>query len=69
MIDLRDYANLLDEQIKVTCTDGQVLIGEWIDWTSALDNEPAPESITVEKPWGEQIEIYINEIQAIQKAP
>lgn len=69
MIDLRDYANLLDEQIKVTCTDGQVLIGEWIDWTSALDNEPDPESITIAQDNGFYTEIFVNEIKAIQKAP
>ena len=68
MIDLKEYWPLNGKRIKVTCTDGQVITGEWIDWTSELDNEPDPESITVEKPWGEQIEIYICEIASIEKA-
>lgn len=69
MIDLKKHWPLNGQEIAVTCTDGQVITGKWIDWTSEQDNEPDPESITVEKPWGEQIEIYVNEIKAIQKAP
>ena len=68
MIDLRDYENLLDAQVKVTCTDGQVFIGEWIDWTSAQDNEPDPESITIAQADGFYTEIFVNEIKDIQKA-
>ncbi len=69
MIDLRKYWHMNGKQIIVTCTDGQSISGLWMDWTSAQDNEPDPESITVKKPWGEQIEIYINEIKEIRKAP
>ena len=67
MIDIGKYTYLFDKQIKVTCTDGQIVTGEFRDWTSSQDNEPDPESITVSKPWGEQIEIYIDEIQSIEE--
>lgn len=68
MIDLKKYEKLLDEQVKITCIDGQVITGEWIDWTSAQDNEPDPESITIAQADGFFIELFINEIKDIQKA-
>lgn len=67
MIDLAKYKDLLDEQINIICTDGQIISGEWINWTSELDNEPDPESITILKPNGSLIEIYIHEIKEIKK--
>lgn len=66
MIDIGKYTYLFDKQIKVTCTDEQMFFGKFTDWTSSQDNEPDPESITVSKPWGEQIEIYIDEIKSIE---
>ncbi|MEG1967220.1 MAG: hypothetical protein RR142_06060 [Clostridia bacterium] len=68
MIDLLKYENLLDEQIVVTCLDGKEVTGEWMDWTSAQDNEPDPESMTIRRADGAQIEIFIEEVKAIQKA-
>ena len=47
MINLMKHKELLDEQVEVLCTNGTTVKGEWIDWTSAVDNEPDPESITM----------------------
>lgn len=68
MIDILKYEDLLDSRIKVTCTDGQVFVGTWIDWTSAQDNDPDPESITLELDDSAPIELYVSEIKQIQKA-
>ncbi len=68
MINLIKYEFLLDEKIKVVCTDGQVIVGEWIDWTSALDNEPDPEAIIIKKRDGGLVMIYVPEIKDIKKA-
>lgn len=62
------YKHLLDKKIKVSCIDGSIVEGVWMDWTSALDNEPDGESITVERPSGTQIEIFVDEIKDIQEA-
>ncbi|MGI6080827.1 MAG: hypothetical protein ACOYBV_07630 [Candidatus Avilachnospira sp.] len=59
------YKELLNKRIKVICTDGDVLTGEWIDWTSEWDNEPDPESITIHEDGGGYVEIYIDEIKDI----
>lgn len=68
MIDLGKYWNLNGKQTKVTCTDGQIICGKWIDWTSAQDNESDSESITVLQADETPVEIYIDEIKDIQKA-
>lgn len=68
MIDLKRYADLLDKKVKITCTDGDILLGVWIDWTSEMDNEPDPESMTILNDDGIQIEIFINEIKDIEEA-
>lgn len=68
MIDLKKFWHLNRKQITVTCTDGQVLTGKWIDWTSEQDNEPDPESITIAQADGFCTEIFVNEIESIQEA-
>lgn len=68
MLNLKNYSYLLDENIKIICNNRQTFIGKWIDWTSAQDNEPDPESITIEKPWGAQIEIFVRDIREIFSA-
>ncbi len=68
MINIGDYASLLNKAIKVTCTDGDVIVGEWEDWTSEWDNEPKPESIIVRREYLGPVEIYVNEIKMIEKA-
>lgn len=67
--DISAYAVLLDRQVRVICTDGDIVEGVWIDWTSEQDNEPDPESITIETPYGNLIEIYACEIKAIAPSP
>lgn len=67
MIDLRNFWHLNRKQITVTCTDGQVFTGKWVDWTSAQDNEPDPESITLAQADGFFIELFIHEIKDIQE--
>lgn len=37
----------VDKKVKVTFIDGQVIKGNVEFYTSALDNEPEPESITL----------------------
>lgn len=69
MIDVEKYWHLNGTQVAVTCANGSTVIGQWTNYTSALDNEPDPESITIEKPWGAGIEIFIHEIKDIRKAP
>lgn len=68
MIDLRKYWHLNGEQVTVTCTDGKIFKGKWMNWTSAQDNEPDPESITIAQDDGFYTEIFVNEIKDIQKA-
>lgn len=68
MIDLKKYWHLNGEQVRVTCADGQVIIGRWIDWTSAQDNDPNPESMTILRSDGAPIEIYIPEIRDVRIA-
>lgn len=68
MAEMLKYKELLDKAVTVTCADGQVFTGKWIDWTSAQDNEPDPESITIAQADGFYTEIFANEIKSIQKA-
>lgn len=68
MINLMKHKELLDEQVEVLCTNGTTVKGEWIDWTSAVDNEPDSESITILQDDDFLIELFIHEIKEIQKA-
>lgn len=68
MSKISTYKELLNKRIKVTCIDGDVLTGEWIDWTSERDNEPDPESIGIQLNEGYPIEIFVNEIEKIEAA-
>ncbi len=68
MIDLIKYKHLFDKQVNVICNDGRYIVGEWVDWASALDNEPDPESITIKRTDGAQIEIFVDEIKEIEAA-
>ncbi|WP_099205868.1 hypothetical protein [Scatolibacter rhodanostii] len=49
------------KQVKIILKDGQIYSGLAYDYTSALDNEPEPESITVG-----QTELYAPEIKSIE---
>lgn len=49
------------KEVRVTMLDGTVFEGVAYDYTSALDNEPEPESITIDS-----IELYAPEIEKIE---
>lgn len=51
--------------IRVTCTDGQMLSGFCSIVTQALDNDPEVASIVIEPGSGGLIEILLPEIQSI----
>ncbi|MGI6498438.1 MAG: hypothetical protein ACOX0U_06405 [Oscillospiraceae bacterium] len=59
---------LYDKIVKVVCVDGQIITGELSGHTSALDNEPNGESITVDTSDGFIIEIYVDEIASVEEA-
>lgn len=49
------------KEVRVTMLDGTVFEGVAYDYTSALDNEPEPESITVDS-----VELYAPEIEKVE---
>lgn len=49
------------KNVKITLKDGKVFQGEAYGYTSALDNEPDPESIVVNS-----IELYLPEIESVE---
>ena len=50
------------KKVRITMLDGAVFEGMAYDYTSSLDNEPEPESITIDN-----IELYAPEIEKIEK--
>ncbi len=65
-MNLRESANLnWCKLVRVTMTDGELQMGKLVGYTSALDNEPDPESITLEKERGMLVELYADEIAAV----
>lgn len=49
------------QEVKITLKDGSTIEGLAYDYTSALDNEPEPASITIE-----HTEIYETDIKCIK---
>lgn len=49
------------KEVRIIMLDGQVFEGYAYDYTSALDNDPDPESITIDS-----IELYAPEIRRIE---
>lgn len=49
------------KNVRITLKDGEIFEGFAYDYTSALDNEPDPESITVD-----HIELYAPDIAKIE---
>nr|WP_294682041.1 hypothetical protein [uncultured Anaerotignum sp.] len=49
------------KKVRITMLDGAVFEGMAYDYTSSLDNEPEPESITIDS-----IELYAPEIEKIE---
>lgn len=69
MLNLIDYKNLLDKKVTVTCTDKTSFTGVWSDWSSAVDNDPDPESIILDRANGAgPVELFIDEIESICEA-
>lgn len=61
-MNLRDY---VDKKIKITLTDDQILIGQCIEFTNAIENDPEIDSIDL-KVKKDIYEIYVNEIKEIE---
>nr|DAF12935.1 MAG TPA: hypothetical protein [Caudoviricetes sp.] len=54
--------------VRIICTDGDILEGSIDDYTSALDNEPDEESITIREESSKRlIEIMRSEIAEIEE--
>ena len=47
--------------VRITLKDGQVFEGRAYDYTSELDNEPDPESISIDG-----FELFVDEIEKIE---
>lgn len=61
-MNLKEY---VDKKIKITLNDEQILIGECIEFTNAIENDPEVDSIDV-KIKKDIYEIYIDEIKEIE---
>ena len=55
-----------DAVIRVTLKNGKTFVGDYTDWTSALDNEPDGESIGV-KVDGVAYEIFLDETATVEQ--
>lgn len=55
------------KKIKIICMDGQIVVGILMDYTSALDNEPDPESVTVDEESGFMTEVYLHEVGTVER--
>ncbi|MBC8589117.1 hypothetical protein [Paratissierella segnis] len=62
-MNLKEY---VERRIKITLNDGQILIGNCIGYTNAIENDPEKDSIDV-KVNKYIYEIYIDEINSIEK--
>lgn len=49
------------KKVRITLTDGRVFEGIAYDYTSKMDNEPDPESITIDS-----VELYAPEIEKVE---
>lgn len=61
-MNLNEY---VDKKIKITLNDGQILIGQCIEYTNEIENDPEIDSIDV-KIKKDIYEIYKNEIKEIE---
>lgn len=39
--------NYINQEVKIVCTDGEVIFGRIINYVSALDNEPDGEAVDI----------------------
>lgn len=65
MINISKHKELFGKKINALCTDGETIIGSWVDWLSEIDNEPDPESIIIKNKDGVCIEIFVKDIKRI----
>lgn len=70
---LEKHKDLFGKHVKILCTDGQIVMGEWTEWWDEDDNSyladdglPTCDSILIDQS-GVPIEIRISEIKDIQK--
>ena len=54
-----------DAVVRVALKNGKTFVGDYEDWTSALDNEPDGESIGV-KVDGVGYELFLDEIESVE---
>ena len=54
-----------NKHIQAIMTDGEVIVGKVVGYTSAEDNAPNPEGIIIEYVNGALVEIYLDEIKRI----
>lgn len=60
MFEIKD--EMCGKRVRVTCVDGDILVGRLTEWTTELDNDPEPESITLDD-W---LEITLPEIEKVE---
>ena len=65
--DAKTLIGLFGKKVKVICNDGDSFEGVLVDHTSADDNEPDGESITIKTFNVPYLEIYVDEILSVQK--
>lgn len=51
--------------VHITMVDGDSLTGQVVSYTSAVDNDPDPESILIRIPSGMLIELFDYEVESI----
>ncbi len=61
-MNLKEY---IDKKIKITLNDGQILVGDCIEYTNAIENDPEVDSIDI-KIKKDIYEIYVDEIKEIE---
>ena len=69
----KEMCGAIDHNAKITLINGDVFIGLCTEYTSDLDNEPDPASLTMKNPLkngqpfaGQYVEIELPEIQTIE---
>jgi len=65
MVTEKELYKYWGKKVKVTCSDGQIILGHCRYFTQAIDNEPEIASITIDNSLG-LTEIYQNEIMTIE---
>lgn len=61
-----DLYELSGRHVRVICNTGRVFVGYARDYTSAADNEPDPESITIATNDGRFVELFEHDIASVE---